>query len=163
MQINNFLMLKICIIILFSVFYGCVKDNASDNKPVSTWDNCSHKVAKDINYRLGIWEQQIPKKNPSMDKIIFINDSILEIYDNKGKYVTDNNKVPIKGIKYRFDSCNWFSHYIYWRPILPNDAEYWPYRTSYNDKTNEWYLIEKERFPSTGVEPGWDTFRFKKQ
>ena len=144
--------------IFFLFFYMCCKKENS----INIWEGCKNPVSKEMSFRKGVWIQS-PMRKPSISKIKFINDSFISMYDQDGNFVVDNMNNPVSKIYYKFDSCNAFKYIKYWFVQKPNSIEYTIYKTSYNETTKEWYLIERERFPSTGTVPGWDTFRFKKE
>ena len=68
---QNFILVNI---FLLAIFTSCCKVGPqSDN----IWDTCTNPVAKDKNFRLGLWIQT-PEYNP-ISRIYFVNDSILYI------------------------------------------------------------------------------------
>jgi hypothetical protein len=153
MKLDNNIVLIFITALLVAIITSCCKD---DPQTLNIWDSCTNPVAKDKNFRLGIWVQS-PEYDPGLSKIKFVNDSIIDIYSGSSVQKWETN------VKYKFDSCSAFKYLKYWIVQLPNALDYDIYRTSYNSTNNEWYLIQRERFPSSGVPPGWDTFRFKKQ
>lgn len=141
-------------VLFIAAHMGCGKDSTST--VTNPWGNCLNPVSKDVNFRLGLWVQN-SLKDEGLAKIKFINDSILDIYVASSVQKWQTN------IKYKFDSCNAFKYLKYWVPQPPNALDYDIYVTSYQKEKSEWYLIRKDRYPSTGQPAGWDTFVFKKQ
>lgn len=150
MKVISFLMTIFIIVILILMQMGCTKDNvnASSNH-LNQWDTCPNLVAKDVDFRLGIWEQ-IPVKMPSLAKINFINDSIFEHFTLGDTWHYD--------VKYRFRDCNTFVYDQYWiQPHLPYLLYEEIYSTRYNISTKEWTLLVSLDKISI------DTLNFKKQ
>ena len=146
---QNFILVNI---FLLAIFTSCCKVGPQS---VNIWDTCTNPVAKDKNFRLGLWIQT-PEYNP-ISRIYFVNDSILDIF------IGSSVQKWYANINYKFDSCNAFKYKKYWVPQPPNAIDYDIYITSYNSDKKEWYLIKRDYGIPLGQQGDWDTFSFKKQ
>jgi hypothetical protein len=138
---NNFklIILNIYIIITVSLISSCCKNSPNVIVP----QTCNNPIVTNNKLKIGVWVQN-PIVIPGLEKIEFVNDSILNIFSGSSIQKWNTN------IHYSFENCNTIKFLKYWIIQLPNALDYEFYGIYYIDSTSELHILKNdENIPIT--------------